>query len=357
MTTQIFNLEDLKKIFVEEINKEEFARLKNAKNKILTKLVEPFSSINEKLEKVEKELNEEKKVMEISKKLFSFMMKDKKFWIHKIKEGYTFPNKIEKIFSSINFNFISLFEKTIKTNLFKYPNLINLFLENEKEILEKIFKEDKEGLWSLIGKNICDLLLEKKSNDNKPIEVQAETVLQKAFDNSVELEEAKKSLEEKFNKKLSELETKERNLDKQRESLEERLNAIALVEEKYSNLLKELESKSSNLATENNSEEPEKITGEAVIATPIMPEVVEVEKESKVDYSMDGFSATESAVIKHMEDILRHKKGTQNIWIDDETDREHTFLSTIKISRGVKIISDKKEILDYYKESRNVEKI
>lgn len=361
-----FQKSELKNIFSRAMETEEFQNLVRIKDKLSERINISFKDYLERNEKIENFNEKKKKIENLFNLSFSFIANEKKFFISKIEESYEITKTQRFILNTA----LSIFgKKTVISYLPKFikeqESMANFLYENYEEISKLVSSKDKEGLWKLIGKDICDALLEKKSNNVPvPIEVPMDEVIveedtailqEKALDNSKELEEAKKSLEEKFNKKLSELEAKEKNLDKQRDILEERLNALSIVEEKYSNLLKDLENKTSDMADEEKSE-PEKILGVSVGGMPIAPMPIVQKEESKIEH-IEGFSATESAVIKHMEEVLRHKKGTQNIWVDDETDKEYAFQSTVKISRGVKVISDKKEILEYYKKSRNIEQL
>lgn len=296
---------------------------------------------------------------------FGFVSKNKNFFVSQIEKSY----ELEKSQRFILNGALSVFgKKSVIGFLPKFikeqKELADFLYENHDEILKMVEAKDKDGLWNLIGETICDAILPKKG------ESFVEHVEKKAKENEVidtkEVEDYKKVLDEKYAKKLADLESSQKSLDEQRNKLEERLNALSMVEEKYSNLLKELEEKALN-AEEAKEENPDKISGvttmdyipESKVEEGSVEEVVteEVQKAEPNVEIIDGFSATESAVINHMREVLRHKKGTQNIWIDDETDKEHTFLSTEKISRGGRVITDAKEILDYYKESRNVEKI
>lgn len=313
--------------------------------------------------------NEEKKIQRDLDSLitdsFGFVSKNKNFFVSQIEKSY----ELEKSQRFILNGALSMFgKKTVISFLPKFikeqKDLADFLYENHDEILKMVEAKDKDGLWNLIGETICDAILPKKG------ESFVEHVEKKAKENEVintkEVEDYKKVLDEKYAKKLADLESNQKSLDEQRNKLEERLQALSVVEEKYSNLLKELEEKALNTIEEAKEENPDKVSGvatmdyvpESKVEEPV-EQVVEEEvqkAEPKVEL-IDGFTATESAVINHMREVLRHKKGTQNIWIDDETDKEHTFLSTEKLSRSGRVITDAKEILDYYKESRNVEKI
>ena len=361
-------------------NRNYFLKLKEKSDRYEAKNVK----LNEEQERVRRELSS------LLGDSFDFLVKNKNFIISKIEESYVLSKTQRFVLNGA----LSIFgKKTVIGYLPKFikenETMANYLYDNYEAISKLVKSKDKEALWTLLGEDICNSLLEKKSDKvtiiskeqgvevslpkevfasgegelkigdksiKTPVEAQHGETVKIPTEVANAVNDARK-LEKEFQIKLMRLEKQEKLLQEEKGELEKKFKAIAAVEEKYTTLLKELEEKASKLAVE---ETPNKITGEAIME--YNPEVeAPVEAEEKVENPkvdiIEGFSATESAVIKHMEEVLRHKKGTQNIWIDDETDKEHTFISTEKISRGGRVITDKKEILDYYKESRNIEKI
>ena len=361
-------------------NRNYFLKLKEKSDRYEAKNVK----LNEEQERVRRELSS------LLGDSFDFLVKNKNFIISKIEESYVLSKTQRFVLNGA----LSIFgKKTVIGYLPKFikenETMANYLYDNYEAISKLVKSKDKEALWTLLGEDICNSLLEKKSDKvtiiskeqgvevslpkeaftstelkigdksiKTPIEAQQGETVKIPTEVAVAVNQAKK-LEKEFEIKIMRLEKQEKLLQEEKNELEKKFQAIAALEEKYTTLLNELEEKSSKLAVEE-SNNPNKITGEAIME--YEPEIkASVEAEEKVENPkvdiIEGFSATESAVIKHMEEVLRHKKGTQNIWIDDETDKEHTFISTEKISRGGRVITDKKEILDYYKESRNIEKI
>lgn len=363
-------------------NRNYFLKLKEKSDRYEAKNVK----LNEEQERVRRELSS------LLGDSFDFLVKNKNFIISKIEESYVLSKTQRFVLNGA----LSIFgKKTVLGYLPKFikenETMANYLYDNYEAILKLVKSKDKEALWTLLGEDICNSLLEKKSDKvtiiskeqgvevslpkeaftsgelkvgdasiKTPVEAQEGETVKIPTEVAVAVNRAKK-LEKEFEIKIMRLEKQEKLLQEEKNELEKKFQAIAALEEKYTTLLNELEEKSSKLAVEE-SNNPNKITGEATMEyQPEIVEPVENNVEERVENPkieiIEGFSATESAVIKHMEEVLRHKKGTQNIWIDDETDKEHTFISTEKISRGGRVITDKKEILDYYKESRNIEKI
>lgn len=258
--------------------------------------------------------------------IYDFLIKEKDFFISKIENFYEIE-KIKLLFLKNIEKYEKIIKEKIKSLLNDHKEIYDFLIKEKEKIKELVEDSSKEELWNLIGIPICDSFLKRK-NKEKEIEQYAESI-------EYGISEENVVQNDEYAKKIADLELKENDLKK-------RMEALALIEEKYSNLLKELEEKISK------NDKEEKIVG--VTTLNCCNGKIE---EPKVEM-IDGFSATESAIINHMEEVLRHKKGTQNVWIDDETDREHIFQSTMRLSRNKKTISNKKEILDYYKKSRNI---
>lgn len=266
--------------------------------------------------------------------IYDFLIKEKDFFISKIENFYEIE-KIKLLFLRNIEKYEKNIKEKIKSSLNDHKEIYDFLIKEKEKIEELVENSSKEELWNLIGIPICDSFLKRK-NKEKEIEQSAESIEYGiAEENVVQNDE--------YAKKIADLELKEKEIDEQRNELKKRMEALALVEEKYSNLLKELEEKISK----NDKEEK-------IVEVTTLNCIQEMKIEEPKVEIIDGFSATESAIINHMEEVLRHKKGTQNVWIDDETDREHIFQSTIRLSRNKKTISNKKEILDYYKKSRNI---
>lgn len=327
-------------------NRNYFLKLKEKSDRLNVKNIK----LDENQERIKRELSS------LVSNSFNFISKNKNFYISQIEKYYELDKSQRFILNGALSPFgrktvISYLPKFIK----EHEGIASYLYESYDSISKLVENKDKEGIWEEVGVAVCNKYLNKKD----AIEVATEEAVVEDLSSSTK--ESSK-LEQDYKNKLEELDKKSKDLDSKKREMEEKMLALGALEEKYSNLLLELEEKSSKIS----DKEANKISGEMLmeynpvdgsIEVPEAPITEEMVKEEPKVAIIEGFSATESAIINHMEKVLRHKKGTQNIWIDDETDKEHTFLSTVKISRNGKVITDKKEILDYYKESRNIEKI